>query len=68
MALLSESERYGLSRAGGRDVIDYLVASIRDNWDDAAEIARLSPADKRNLRARQILPRAAFFDYEGASL
>ncbi|WP_241258461.1 type II toxin-antitoxin system HipA family toxin [Rhodococcus sp. KRD175] len=63
-ALLRESEIYGLSAADGRGIIDHLVSAIADNWDDAAEIARLSAADKRSLRNRQVLPRAAFFGYE----
>ncbi|MFT4166798.1 MAG: HipA domain-containing protein [Microlunatus sp.] len=62
-ALVGESETYGLSAAEGRDIIDQLVSTIRDAWDDAAEIARLSPADKQLLRDRQVLPRAAFFDW-----
>jgi serine/threonine-protein kinase HipA len=66
--LLRESETYGLSGAEGREIIDHLVSSIRDNWDDAAEVARLSAADKQNLRERQVLPAAAFFDYEDAPL
>ncbi|WP_159500808.1 type II toxin-antitoxin system HipA family toxin [Microbacterium sp. 18062] len=60
-ALVGESETYGLSAAEGRYIIDHLVSTIRDNWDDAAEVARLSAADKQNLRERQVLPRAAFF-------
>ncbi|WP_226347184.1 hypothetical protein [Agilicoccus flavus] len=60
---MRESETYGLSREEGRAIIDHLVSAIHDNWDDAAEVARLSAADKQNLRRKQILPRAAFFDY-----
>ncbi|MBM7504224.1 type II toxin-antitoxin system HipA family toxin [Agromyces aurantiacus] len=63
-ALVGESETYGLNAAEGRDIVDQLVSSISENWDDAAEIARLSAADKRTLRAKQVLPRAAFFEYE----
>lgn len=63
-ALLRESETYGLNAAHGRDIIDHLVSSIRENWNDAADIARLTGADKQHLRERQVLPRAAFFDYE----
>jgi serine/threonine-protein kinase HipA len=59
--LLRESETYGLSAVQGRDVIDHLVSTIGDSWDDAAEAARLSAADKRRLRETQVLPRAAFF-------
>lgn len=67
-ALVRESETYGLSAAEGRDIIDHLVSTIRDSWDDAAEVARLSAADKQKLRGRQVLPRAAFFDYEDPPL
>lgn len=67
-ALVRESETYGLSGAEGRDIIDHLVSTIRDSWDDAAEVARLSAADKQKLRERQVLPRAAFFGYEDAPL
>ncbi|WP_035775478.1 HipA domain-containing protein [Arthrobacter sp. H5] len=63
-ALVSESETYGLNAAEGRNIIDHLVSSIRDNWDAAAEVARLSAADKQKLQEKQVLPRAAFFDYE----
>ncbi|WP_269046600.1 hypothetical protein [Paenarthrobacter sp. Z7-10] len=40
------------------------MSSIHDNWDAAAEVARLSAADKQKLQEKQVLPRAAFFDYE----
>ena len=61
-SLVAESETYGLSRATARDVIDQLVTHIEQNWDDAADAARLVKADKQTLRATQVLPRAAFFD------
>lgn len=60
-ALMSESDVYGLSAAKGREIVDQLVSSISENWDAAAEIARLSAADKRRLRETQVLPSAAFF-------
>lgn len=62
-ALVAESETYGLSVTEARDVVDQLVASIEDNWDDAADAARLSAADKQTLGEKQVLPRASFFDY-----
>ncbi len=61
--LVGESEIYGLTRGQARGIIDNLVSSINDNWDDAADAARLTAADKQKLRDRQVLPRAAFFDY-----
>ncbi|MET4781512.1 HipA domain-containing protein [Glaciihabitans sp. UYNi722] len=67
-ALVRESETYGLNAAEGRDIVDHLVSSIRDNWADAAEVARLSASYKQNLYDKQVLPRAAFFDFEPAPL
>lgn len=67
-ALVRESETYGLNAAEGRDIIDHLVSTISESWDDAAEVSRLSAADKQKLRGRQVLPRAAFFDYEDPPL
>ncbi|NWL33920.1 type II toxin-antitoxin system HipA family toxin [Paenarthrobacter nitroguajacolicus] len=67
-ALVGESETYGLNAAEGRDIIDNLVSSIRETWDAAAEVARLSEADKHQLFGKQVLPRAAFFDYEPVQL
>ena len=61
-ALVRESETYGLNATEGREIIDQLVPSIRDNWDAAAEVARLSSSDKQKLQERQVLPRAAFFE------
>lgn len=62
-ALVRESETYGLSAAEARGIIDHLTATIHEHWNDAAESARLTAADKKILRERQVLPRAAFFDY-----
>lgn len=67
-ALVRESETYGLNAAQGRDVVDHLVSDIRENWADAAEVARLSASDKQKLQNKQVLPRAAFFDYEPTPL
>ncbi|MCY7289448.1 MAG: HipA domain-containing protein [Cryobacterium sp.] len=67
-ALVRESETYGLNAAEGREIIDQLVSSIQDNWADAAEVARLSASDKHKLRDKQVLPRAAFFDFEPTPL
>lgn len=61
-SLITESETYGLSRPEAINVIDRLVTSIEENWDEAAEAARLLAADKQTLRQKQVLPRAAFFD------
>lgn len=67
-ALLAESETYGVRAKEGREIIDRLTSSIDENWDAAADVARLSAADKKRLRGMQILPRAAFFEYDSAPL
>lgn len=61
-ALIAESEIYGLRAHEARDIVDGLVERIRANWADAADAARLTRADRESLEARQLLPRAAFFD------
>jgi serine/threonine-protein kinase HipA len=60
-ALIKESETYGLSAEQARGVVGNLVASIEKNWDESADAARLTAADRKMLRGKQILPRAAFF-------
>lgn len=67
-ALVRESQTYGLDATKAREIIHHLVSTIEDSWDEATDVARLSAADKRTLRQRQILPRAAFFDDENPPL
>jgi len=62
-ALLSEAPTYGLTAAVAREAIAQLVDSIRANWDDAAETARLTRADREHLWGRQILNPAAFYEF-----
>ena len=61
-ALIAESDTYGLARSAAGALVEKLVTSIEENWDEAANISRLSAADKKSLRNKQILPRAAFFN------
>jgi len=61
-ALIAESDTYGLTRSAAGALVEKLVTSIEENWDEAANIARLSAADKKSLRNKQILPSAAFFN------
>jgi serine/threonine-protein kinase HipA len=49
------AETYLLSRAEAVDVIDRQVTVIREQWDDAAEAARLTMQEKQQLWERQIL-------------
>lgn len=64
-ALVKESEIYGISAGEAHDIIEHLADTINENWDEAADRARLKIADKDKLAKMQLLPRAAFFDHEG---
>lgn len=46
---------YHLSGAEARAVIDHQIATIKDQWDDVCERARLSADDAERLRNRQFL-------------
>jgi serine/threonine-protein kinase HipA len=49
------SDTYLLSRAEAQDIIDYQVATIRTEWDEAADVARLTAVERDRLWRRQIL-------------
>jgi serine/threonine-protein kinase HipA len=49
------AEVFLLSRTQADQLIDELVVVIREQWDDAADAARLTGADRRLLWGRQIL-------------
>lgn len=55
VGLIAQSHVYGLSQARGREIVKNLIATIRDGWDEAAELARLTATDKMLLFGRQIL-------------
>ncbi|HPU12669.1 MAG TPA: type II toxin-antitoxin system HipA family toxin [Aeromicrobium sp.] len=61
--LVSFAHEYDLTVVEARGVIDGLVESIHENWDESVEISRLSDADAKHLWHRQILPASAFYDY-----
>jgi serine/threonine-protein kinase HipA len=46
---------YLLSNAEAKDVIDHQVDTIRSEWDEAAEVARLTAVERDQLWGRQIL-------------
>lgn len=51
---------YGLTRPQASDIIDRQVTAVRENWDDARDLARLTEAESRALLGRQILNPYAF--------
>ncbi|HEX8092469.1 MAG TPA: HipA domain-containing protein [Jatrophihabitans sp.] len=52
---LDAAETYLLSRAEAGDIIDQQVTVIHEQWEDAAETARLTAQEKKQLWRRQIL-------------
>lgn len=55
---------YGLSKAQAHQSIDRIIHAINDNWDDVADLARLTDADRALLWQRQILNPYALYDYK----
>jgi serine/threonine-protein kinase HipA len=62
-ALLGQARIYGLTQQDARERIDRLVASIRENWSDAADVGELNQTNREYLWGLQILNPAAFYDY-----
>ncbi len=52
---LTACETYLLSSAQARAIIDEQIEIIRTQWDEAAQAARLSELDRRQLYGREIL-------------
>ncbi len=55
---------YGLTAREARDIIDRQLEVIRSEWSDAADVARLTGADRQQLWGRQILNPYALEGYE----
>lgn len=51
---------YHLDEGEAQEVVDHVVDTIRDQWDDAADAARLTTVERRALWQRQILNPFAF--------
>jgi serine/threonine-protein kinase HipA len=52
---VAASDTYLLSRSEAQDIIDHQVATIRSEWDEAADVARLTPVERDRLWGKQIL-------------
>ena len=59
---LAASDTYLLSSAQARTIIDEQIEIIRTQWDEAAEAARLTELDRRQLYGREILNEYIFRD------
>jgi serine/threonine-protein kinase HipA len=51
---------YGLSRADATDIIERQVTTVRENWADVRDLARLTQVESNALFGRQILNPYAF--------
>ncbi|MFD3510961.1 type II toxin-antitoxin system HipA family toxin [Nocardia sp. NPDC058666] len=54
-ALIAVAHVYGLDQLRARDVVDRMVEEIRTGWDEAADEARLTQAERSLLWGRQFL-------------
>ena len=60
-SLVRAAPLYHLDAAGARVIVDEMVEVIRADWDAAADLARLSAADRQLLWSRQILNPSIFY-------
>jgi serine/threonine-protein kinase HipA len=53
--IAAATDTYLLSTADAKNIIDHQVGTIRSEWNEAAEAARLTAAERKQLWGRQIL-------------
>jgi serine/threonine-protein kinase HipA len=59
--LAQHSEQFGLSRKAGREIALTMVDQVHAHWNEAADAARLTAAQRRMLWGRQILNPGALY-------
>lgn len=59
---LKAASEYGLTGAEAQDIVDFQIATIKENWGEVADLVELTPVDRNNLWGRQILNPYAFTD------
>lgn len=57
---LAAAGQFLLSAAEAREIIEHQITVLRDNWDDAIELAELTETDRQLLWGRQFLNSYAF--------
>lgn len=57
---IAAAEDYGLTTQNARDIVDHQVTTIREAWEETAQIARLTRVDRAALLGHQILNPYAF--------
>lgn len=55
---------YGLTRNEASTLVDRQVSTINDEWDDAADRARLTTDERNALKGRAILNESVFYNWE----
>ncbi len=53
--IAAATDTYLLSKADAKNIIDHQVSTIQSEWNEAAEAARLTAAERKQLWGRQIL-------------
>ena len=59
--LIETCSAYGMARNNAIESVERVKGSISDNWEDAADFARLSAYDRKLLYGRQIMHPAASY-------
>lgn len=62
-SLLGAAGTYGLSRLEARHIVDNIITVIRDSFDDAADAARVTNADKAYLKRQLFLNPGTLYGY-----
>ncbi|BBX10597.1 HipA domain-containing protein [Mycolicibacterium aichiense] len=65
-AVVAAAPVYGLSTAQAREIVDSQVAVIKHDFDEAADMAKLTRAPRKFLWHRQILNPDASYGYISA--
>lgn len=63
VTMANAASEYDLTLAQAKEIIDAQVTTIRESWDDVADLARLSTLERQAMYGRQILPPYAFDGY-----
>jgi serine/threonine-protein kinase HipA len=64
VTLLDAHHHYGLDRPRARDVIDHVVATVHDGWNDAVQAGELTTAEATRMRRTQILNPGTLHGYK----
>lgn len=61
-SLIASAGVYGLSTTEARERVDGIIGSLRDHWDEASDLGRLTNADKKRTWGLQFLNPGIFRD------